>query len=338
LAQEKVRTWRPIVLCSEIGWLTQECERLAIPCIVTPFPRSRSFIGRVYQISAFVREVCSKLEAASILPTIIHANDHWEGILGIRLASSLHARSAIFLRTSRLTEQQYYKYRCNEFDVIAAIGEQLRAKTQSWDAGNEIKLIFDGIGQDEFCPPKPKPLQRPTRILAIGAKRASKGWADLVAALGILEKNNGTRPDIVDFTGELPSREENDIKREHLTATTCNFLGHVDRFRELVLRYDLVINPSRTDSFGMAAVEVLAAGVPLLSSRTGVLGEIIDKEYMLFPPSQPEALASAIANILDHWGDLDFGVKGAQENIRARFMACHSADMVDALYKSLASR
>jgi len=65
-----------------------------------------------------------------------------------------------------------------------------------------------------------------------------------------------------------------------------------------VLGYDLVINPSRMESFGTAAIEVLAAGVPLLSSRTGVIEQVQESAEMLFPPHRPEALASALKNVL----------------------------------------
>jgi glycosyltransferase involved in cell wall biosynthesis len=258
--------------------------------------------------------------------------------LAIDLASTLRSRSAIFLRTSRLTREQYFKYRCNEFDLIASIGEPLRKKAQVWDPNNKIELVYDGISRDEIGAPKTRSGKAPTRILAIGAVRASKGWADLVEALEILESDGRRRPDVLDFTGPLPSRGENDLRLERLIHTQCNFLGRVDGFRKLVLGYDLVINPSRSESFGMAAVEVLAAGVPLLSSRAGVLPGILKQDHMLFQPSAPRALADAIHNVLGHWSELDFGVAAAQETIVEKFLIDRTAEAVDRHYRLLMAR
>lgn len=335
LGEQKIQQWRPVVLSSAPGWFTEECARLGVPCLIIPFPRSRSIEARLFKNEAFVSEVLQALDQRSIRPAIVHANDHWEGILGIKLAAALNARSAMFLRTPVLTQRHYFKYRCNEFDMIAAVGEDLRAAAQSWDRDNKIELIPDGIGRDEFGPPKPRPAKAPKRVLAIGAKRAVKGWADLVEALSILERDGRMRPEVVDFTGRLPTRWENDLKLERLNATECNFIGRVDKFRDLVLGYDFVINPSRSESFGMAAVEVLAAGVPLLTSETGVLGEVMSKDYMRFPPSRPGALASAIHNVLERWNELDFGVAEAQETIRGNFLVEHAADQVDRHYRLL---
>jgi glycosyltransferase involved in cell wall biosynthesis len=335
LAEEKIRQWRPVVLSSAPGWFTEECTRLGIPHLIIPFPRSRSIGARLFSNEAFTSEVLRELDRRAIRPTIVHANDHWEGILAIKLASALKAHSAMFLRTPMLTERQYFKYRCSEFDLIAAVGEELRTAAQSWDDDSKIELIPDGISRGEFGPPKQRPALPPKRVLAIGAKRAVKGWADLIEALGILERDGRMHPLTVDFTGRMPSRLENDLKLEKLNVTQCNFIGRIDGFRDLVLGYDLVINPSRSESFGMAAVEVLAAGVPLLTSETGVLGEVMSKDYMRFPPMRPGALASAIHNVLSRWEDLDFGVAEAQEKIMANFLVEHAAEKVDRHYRLL---
>ncbi len=53
---------------------------------------------------------------------------------------------------------------------------------------------------------------------------------------------------------------------------------------ELTREYELVINASRGETFGMAAIEVIAAGISLLSSRTGVIEKVIENEGLLFEP------------------------------------------------------
>jgi glycosyltransferase involved in cell wall biosynthesis len=337
VSHARARLWHPVILCSSPGWLTEECERRGIQYLVEPFPRSRSIGSRLIFNTGFARTVKKRLDHRSIQPTIVQANDHWEGLLGVHLAHTLSARSAIFLRTSRITREQYYKYQCDRYDVIVCVGAALQERIQLWEKWKQIELFNDGVEEADFLPPREKTQSAPKRLLVIGAQRSSKGWADLVEALSVQARFGRWLPEQVDFTGEAPSPTENDLKLQRIPKVRFRFLGHTNHFRELVRKYDLVINPSRIDSFGMAAVETLAAGVPLLSSRTGVLEQIIDDEYMLFPPEKPEALAEALNFVITNWSDLDFAILTAQENISRRFSVSQSVDTVDRLYRQLRS-
>ncbi|MEX2129664.1 MAG: glycosyltransferase family 4 protein, partial [Xanthobacteraceae bacterium] len=157
-------------------------------------------------------------------------------------------------------------------------------------------------------------------------------------ALFRLEQEGALPPMQIDFTGNRPDPTLNDLKLGRLKASRCNFLGRVEAFRDLSRSYDLVINPSRMETFGMAAIEVLAAGVPLLSSRTGVMEQVQERPQMLFAPGRPDELAAALKRVLREWPDLDFGVARSQENIRRRFLIDNTVGRVNAAYEQLMSR
>jgi glycosyltransferase involved in cell wall biosynthesis len=324
-----------VLVSSPGGWLVEECRRLGVPTIEEPFPRSRSLPGRLFGNGNFARRVVRKLEPLSMQPVIVQANDHQEGLLGLELGKQLEARTAIYLRSVAMTRDDYFKYRCDGYDFIAAVGDVLRARAQAWDPRREVALIQDGISADEFGPPKPKRGTPPRRVLAIGSPLELKGWADLTEALFLLEQA-GTLPGMqFDFTGAAPAPAENNLRLERLAKARCNFLGRVDAFRDLVLSYDLVINPSRMETFGMAAIEALAAGVPVLSSRTGIIEQVLDANEMLFPPQQPASLASALERLLTDWTNTDFGVASAQERIRQKFLVDHTASLLNSAYERL---
>lgn len=327
--------WNPVLVCSPGGWLPDECRRHGIDVIEEIFPRSRSASARWFGNAAFARRVTEKINLRSLRPDIVNANDHQEGLLGLRLAKQLRAKTAMFLRSSAMSRNDYLKYRCDEYDFISAVGDEFRNRAQEWEVWREIKLVHDGIFAEEIELPKSKPAAAPKKVIVIGSPLDWKGWADLTAALYLLEQGGVLPAMEFDFTGGQPDPAENDLKLERLVKTRCNFLGRVEAFRDLILSYDLVINPSRMETFGMAAIEVLAAGVPLLSSRTGVIESVQTKEALLFPPSDPEALARALKNILERWQEIDFALPAAQENIRSKFLIDQSVAKLDEAYEQL---
>jgi len=233
-----------------------------------------------------------------------------------------------------MRREDYFKYRCNEFDYISAIGDELTARIQAWDSSRKIECVYDGVFEDEFLSAKQVPAQAPSKVLVIGSPLDWKGWADLTEAVFLLEREKSLAPMQFDFTGVEPSKSENDLKLERL-ASRYNFLGRVEAFRDLVRSYDLVINPSRMETFGMASVEVLAAGVPLLASRVGVIEEVQTSADMLFEPSDPASFATALKRLLSRWSAADFGVASSQRNIRQKFMIDHAASDLDEAYRVL---
>lgn len=334
LRHPRLREWNPVLVCSPGGWLPAECARYGVPVIEQKFPRSRSLLGRLFGNARFAREVARKLTARGLQPSIVHANDHQEGLLGLKLAAQFRARTAMFLRSPKMTEYDYRKYRCGEYEFISAVGDEFCARAQGWERHRQIELIHDGIYADEFGPAKAKAALPLQRVLVVGSPLDWKGWADMTSALALLEEKGIAVPREFDFTGVMPGPSNNDLKLERLTKTRCNFLGRVEAFRELVLGYDLVVNPSRAETFGMAAIEVLAAGVPLLSSRSGVIEQVL-APGLLFAPHDPASLAAALETVLARWNETDFGVAQAQSAIREKFLVDRAVQKLDPAYLDL---
>jgi glycosyltransferase involved in cell wall biosynthesis len=335
MRHEALTRWNPTLLCSPGGWLMAECRSQGIPVIEQRFASSRSLPARLVGNARFAKRSLRALGERGFYPTIVHANDHTEGLLGLQLAKRLRARTAIFLRSPTMTQDDYIKYRCNEYDLIAAVSEEFRARVQAWDPNRKIVVVSDGIFADEIRRPKSIASRAPLRVLVIGSPINWKGWADLTEALNLLEQDDAIPEMQFDFTGGMPDSARNDLHVGRLKKAHCNFMGRVDAFRELVLEYDFVINPSRMETFGMAAIEVVAAGVPLLTSRTGVIARVLDQPDVLFLPSRPDLLAAALKRTLSHWTEIDFGLERGQTNIRTHFLVDQAAAKLSGLYERL---
>lgn len=86
-----------------------------------------------------------------------------------------------------------------------------------------------------------------------------------------------------------------------------HFEGHRDRPGEYVARSDIVVIPSRYESFSMVAVESLAAGRPVIAPNIGGPAEIINSPSvgLLFTPEDPTALSVALHEAVRRYDQFD---------------------------------
>lgn len=335
LNQPIIKAYNPILVCEkESGWLWNTAKSLGISCIDLPFPSSRSLSARLFGNKKFAENLAKIIKRLRGGPFIVHANDHLEGLLGLALARELSAAKAIFLRSPGMKKNDYFKYRCNEYDFIASVGEQYQSEIQTWDKHNSIKLIHDGIEQSEFFPPIKWPTQMPKKILVIGSALAWKGWRDFIDALVLLEKHSDIPSIQFEFTGDLPDVDNNNLEIDRLHKHECVFIGRVENFAALLREHSLVINPSRQETFGMAAVETVAAGIPLLSSRSGVIDQILNSNF-LFEIQNPTSLYEKLLYILSHWEKIQYPFEEFQDAVKANFLVNVAAEKLDEGYKNM---
>jgi glycosyltransferase involved in cell wall biosynthesis len=111
---------------------------------------------------------------------------------------------------------------------------------------------------------------------------------DAAAAAGVPLKIAGAGP-------------EEDALRER-AGGQAEFLGRLSPERLAVLRRAaaVVLVPSRSDeSFGLAALEAMGAGVPVIATRAGALPELLGEERCV-PRGDADALASQLADLWAH--------------------------------------
>jgi len=94
------------------------------------------------------------------------------------------------------------------------------------------------------------------------------------------------------------------IAAETGVADRVRFLGEVEEVPAVLANSDVFVLPSSREPFGMAPVEAMAAGVPVVVTRTGGLAEIVSDGVngLHVPVEEPQAISRAVARICREQG------------------------------------
>ena len=136
-------------------------------------------------------------------------------------------------------------------------------------------------------------------LLALAALVRRKGLDVLIEALRRLAAEGP--PPRLWIAGEGPERGA--LEAQALRAglgDRVRLLGRREDAADLLAACDVFVLPSRREGLGVAALEAMAAGRPVVASRVGGLAAAVldGRTGLLVPPEDPAALAAAIATLL----------------------------------------
>ena len=168
----------------------------------------------------------------------------------------------------------------NQSDAITAVSNNLRDETyKTFKIEKEIEVIFNFVDVQRFTR---KPIDAFRKVIAPNGERillhASnfrkiKRVQDVVQ---IFYNVNKELPSKLLFVGDGPERQSaEELSRKLNVGDQVQFVGKQEQMEDILAIADLFLLPSEYESFGLAALEAMAAGVPVVSTNAGGLGEII---------------------------------------------------------------
>ncbi|MBP1633826.1 MAG: pimB 3 [Acidobacteria bacterium] len=123
------------------------------------------------------------------------------------------------------------------------------------------------------------------------------------ALIEVFARIRASVPSVLLLVGDGPDLPQAlALARERGVAGDVVPLGGQEDVRQFLSIADLFLLPSATESFGLAALEAMACGVPVVASRVGGLPEVIEDGVsgILRPPEDVEGMAaSGIAILTD---------------------------------------
>ena len=199
--------------------------------------------------------------------------------LDVKVVTTLHGTD-ITLVGSHPTYKSAVEFSINNSDVVTAVSNNLKkTTTKLFNITKEIKVIYNFIDTQKYdkahkeeC--KRFALAKPhERIFThVSNFRPVKRVEDVVRIFNEVRKEI---PSKLLMIGEGPERAKAEkLVKEFNLSEDVFFLGNSTEVTKILCYTDIFLLPSQTESFGLAALEAMAAGTAVISTNTGGLPEV----------------------------------------------------------------
>ena len=197
----------------------------------------------------------------------------------------------------RLVDRWIY----SRFARIVAISDGVRDALVAEHPGLESKVtvVKNGI---ELRPEIPERLAENGRVRLVSAGRLKevKNYSNALNSVAMLSPDNIA----YSILGDGPMRASLEAFAVELGLEEhVEFAGHVSDVKTRLEEADIFLMPSKWEGFGLAAVEAMNAGLPLVVSDVPGLREVVGKDgdcAFLVDPENPEEIAAALRRLIEN--------------------------------------
>ena len=196
----------------------------------------------------------------------------------IPVITTLHGTDITLVGRDK-TYEPVVTFSINESDAITAVSQNLKEETyRNFAIEKDILVIENFVDNSRY---NKKPIDAFRKVIAPNDEkilihasnfRKIKRIKDVIQIFANVHK---TLPVKLLLVGDGPERRgAEELVRNLQVQDDVRFVGKQEQIEEILLVSDLFLLPSEYESFGLAAMEAMAANVPVISSDAGGLPEI----------------------------------------------------------------
>ena len=197
----------------------------------------------------------------------------------VKVVTTLHGTD-ITLVGSHPTYKTAVEFSINNSDVVTAVSNNLKDTTNElFNINKKIQVVYNFIDIEKYNKAGEEECQRGAlaapneRILThISNFRPVKRVEDVIKIFYEVQK---VIPSKLLMIGEGPDRKKAELLTKKLgIKNKVFFLGNSTEIDKILCYSDVFLLPSKTESFGLAALEAMAAKTAVISTNTGGLPEV----------------------------------------------------------------
>ncbi len=272
---------------------------------------------------------------------VVHVHTFGSQVLGTRAALRASARVVRTEHSTRVYDDPscwpFARWSLGHADAAVAISEAVRRRALErapW-AKEKICVVPNGVDMTRFAETPLPPGDGPLRLLALGRLDRRKG---LDVAIAAIARVPGVALEIVGDGGERRTLER--LSRERGVGDRVIFAGFAADPRPAILRAHALLSSARAEGLGIALLEGMAMGRPVVALPTGGVPELVrDGETGWLAYGNDEtALVRALETALRERSSLAERGARATELVRARYDLRTMRDGYARVYAEVAGR
>ncbi|MBT9164248.1 MAG: N-acetyl-alpha-D-glucosaminyl L-malate synthase [candidate division WS2 bacterium] len=197
---------------------------------------------------------------------------------------------------------------------------------------SKIEVIYNAIDETDLTSTSEKTVSIPV-IGTVGRLVKVKGHVYLVEAIPAVMKKYG--PVEVRFIGDGPSKEYLvSVARKLNIQEQVVFTGRVKDVYKEISQFTIGVFPSLMEGMGLAVIETMAMGIPIIASRVGGIEEVVahEKTGLLVERKNPAVLADSIINLLENESFRQRLGQEGRKQVLLRFNLNHMLERTEWLY------
>lgn len=292
-----------------------------------------------------------KLDLLHVHYAVPHATAAWMaaevmGDKAPRIVTTLHGTD-ITLVGADPSHLPITRYSILRSDAVTTPSNFLRRAT--WQNLNlsdalPIEVIPNFVDTERYAPSRDRSALEalfatpPEKVLVhVSNFRPVKRIPDVVTVFAAV---NRRRPCHLVLIGDGPDRAaaEEQVRALGLKDRVA-FLGERDAFADVLAACDVFLLPSELESFGLAALEALSCGVPVVASDIGGIPELVEHQVtgLLAPLGDTHAMAQHAVGLLEDPARWAAFSTAARKRVLERFQVGPAIERYEALYRQVTS-
>ncbi|XRO75105.1 glycosyltransferase family 4 protein [Methanocaldococcus sp. 28A] len=264
--------------------------------IIHDVPYLKKFRGISYLINAYKigKDIIKKEDI-----DLIHSHYAFpQGCVGALLKNkfhishilTLHGSDALILKNS-LKGKYFFKYAVKNSDKLICVSKYIKNQLYE-NLKNKAVVIYNGIDRELLYDEGDYNFG-----LFVGAFVPQKGVDILIEAIKDIDFNFKLIGD-----GMLYKKIENFVIKNNLNHIELLGKKSFNETASFMRKCSFLVVPSRSEGFGMVAVEAMACSKPVIATKVGGLKEIVINEYngLLVEKNNPKSLKEKILELINN--------------------------------------